>query len=79
MTRDELDAIRERLEAARRQWLPGGMRIVALQLVRGYGPDARIVVYGCSEEFSAFVLDAVRDMDEVLGIIEAIVEGEASS
>jgi hypothetical protein len=73
MTRDELEAMRLLLDAAKRQWLPPGMRVVALQLVRGYGPDARIVVYGCDEAFSEFVLVAREDMDALLKALEAIV------
>jgi hypothetical protein len=75
VTRDELEAIRARLEAARKQWLPagGGMRVVAIQFASGYGPNARIVVFGCDESFSLFLLAAREDVEELLKVIEEII------
>lgn len=74
MTRDELEAIRERLNAAKAQSLPAGMRIVALHLVRE-GQEDKPVVYGASEEFSRFMIESRRDVEELLEVVEAIVAG----
>lgn len=75
MNPNELEAIRARLEAARRQWLPAGarnrMRIIAIQFADGFAPGAPVVVYGVDEGFSAFLLTAREDVRALLEELEA--------